>query len=306
MTDSAVSSPIQERILVPLDGSTEAAEVLTQVAGLLRSPGAECTLLTVVERFRNPLRPLSASEVGDVERLALASAALRERTAEVEALGARVKFEVVSGVAAEAILANVDAASPSLVVMRSLARRSSSWLRGSVSQRVLRHCPAPLLILPPGQVEHPFSKILVPLDGSDTGLAVLPAVEQLARLSSSTVVLARFASGEQEFIAAGEDAGPATPARLRASLAPMKTRLEQLGTEVQLRVGFGDPAERILAVAKEEDTDLIAMTTHGRSGWSRWTFGSVADRLFSRCQRSLLVVRTGGPGLVGTQAQAGA
>ena len=65
------------------------------------------------------------------------------------------------------------------------------------------------------------------------------------------------------------------------------------GVPVVEKTLFGLPAEAILNMAEEEEVDLIAMTTHGRSGVSRWLFGSVAEQVLRNADCPLLVMRTG-------------
>ena len=60
---------------------------------------------------------------------------------------------------------------------------------------------------------------------------------------------------------------------------------------VEIRVGVGNAAEEIIKVADEIDVDLIAMSTHGRSGISRWAFGSVTDHVLRGGHKPVLVVR---------------
>ena len=67
--------------------------------------------------------------------------------------------------------------------------------------------------------------------------------------------------------------------------------LEPAATDVWIGVSFGRPADEILTFAGKVDADLIAMSTHGRSGISRWVFGSVADRLLHGASCPVLLVR---------------
>jgi len=287
----------EDLILIPLDGTEEADQVLTQVRGVLGLPNTKLLLFTAVDplMFRYTLRPHRGLD--DLERLERNLRREREHLEQVASSleGLDVEFEARGGVGAEAILECVDRVSPALVIARSRARRNPPWFFGSVSRRVLRHCPVPLLVLPPGDAECQFKSILVPLDGSDTSEKVLPLVVRLARHSEATVTLCRFADRPQEFIDAPDGGGPASNARMRSSLSRAVEHLEAAGVPAHVRVGIGDPAAEILRVASEEGVDLVAMTTHGRSGWTRWVFGSVADQVFSRCELPLLVVRTGGP-----------
>jgi len=54
--------------------------------------------------------------------------------------------------------------------------------------------------------------------------------------------------------------------------------LRRKGAIIRIMVGIGQAADEIIKVADEINADLIAMSTHGRSGLSRWAFGSVTDR----------------------------
>ena len=60
---------------------------------------------------------------------------------------------------------------------------------------------------------------------------------------------------------------------------------------VEIRVVIGNAAEEIIKAADEIDVDLIAMSTHGRHGISRWAFGSVTDKVLHGSHKPILVVR---------------
>ena len=54
-------------------------------------------------------------------------------------------------------------------------------------------------------------------------------------------------------------------------------------------------AARILDTIRDEHVDLLAMTTHGRTGFSRWLYGSVAEKVLRHTTCPMLVMRTGTP-----------
>ncbi len=60
---------------------------------------------------------------------------------------------------------------------------------------------------------------------------------------------------------------------------------------VKTKVAVGKAAEEITKAADEINADLIAMSTHGRSGLSRWAFGSVTDRVLRGGNKPVLMVR---------------
>lgn len=70
-----------------------------------------------------------------------------------------------------------------------------------------------------------------------------------------------------------------------------RDQLGERGLNVRSIVAFGAAAEVILRIAKDESADLIAMTTHGRSGIARWVMGSVADKVLRNSRVPLLLVR---------------
>ncbi len=77
-------------------------------------------------------------------------------------------------------------------------------------------------------------------------------------------------------------------------LEPHLALLEKAGIHTRLLVRYEKAAFAILAAAKEERVDLIAMATHGASGVSRWVFGSVAEKVLREGNWPLLVRRTTG------------
>jgi nucleotide-binding universal stress UspA family protein len=74
-------------------------------------------------------------------------------------------------------------------------------------------------------------------------------------------------------------------------LRAVSERFAVEGVEVQLAVEFGAPVETILSYAHAHPTDLIVMTTHGRTGLRRMVYGSVAEELLRRSHLPILLVR---------------
>ncbi len=60
---------------------------------------------------------------------------------------------------------------------------------------------------------------------------------------------------------------------------------------VRSEVQTGSPAERIIDYARENDIDLIALSTHGRLGIGRWVFGSIADKVAHASHKPVLLIR---------------
>jgi len=70
--------------------------------------------------------------------------------------------------------------------------------------------------------------------------------------------------------------------------------LGEEGILVRGIVRVGNPAEAILELAEKEKASLIVLSTHGRTGLSRWIFGSVAEKVLRGAKVPLLIVRSSG------------
>ncbi len=149
-----------------------------------------------------------------------------------------------------------------------------------------------------------YERILIPLDGSKVGEAALPYVEELvSKLSPALkveVTLFQVVSSLSHWIVAGEASAqiPYTEKEMeqikRKAMDYLNKTGEGLrskGAIVKIKVGIGSAADEIIKAADEINTDLIAMSTHGRSGLSRWAFGSVTDRILRGGNTPVLVVK---------------
>ncbi len=140
-----------------------------------------------------------------------------------------------------------------------------------------------------------YHKILVPLDGSTLAEQVLPHLQRLATPTDTTFVLVNVINSANYVATHSRYLPPDYFTRLRASaeayLAEQGRPLEEAGFRVETYVGDGDAAGTILQLAATVQADLIAMTTHGRSGFVRWALGSVAERIISETALPIFLVR---------------
>ena len=149
-----------------------------------------------------------------------------------------------------------------------------------------------------------YKRILVPLDGSEKGEAALPYVEELvsklAAVQKVEVTLFQVASSLTHWVVAGEASAPVSytekelellKKQARGYLNKVGERLKKKGASVKVKVGIGDAADEILKATDKIKADLVAMSTHGRSGLSRWAFGSVTDKVLRTGNVPVLMVR---------------
>jgi nucleotide-binding universal stress UspA family protein len=149
-----------------------------------------------------------------------------------------------------------------------------------------------------------FEKVLVPLDGSKVGEAALPVVEQLVnKLAPKTqveVVLFGVITLLRHWVVVGEASAPVqyTEEELTLIRNRVSTYLEQTGEAMKQRgvtiktmVATGNASDEILKASDEINADLIAMSTHGRSGLRRLAFGSITDKVIRGSKIPVLLVR---------------
>ena len=148
-------------------------------------------------------------------------------------------------------------------------------------------------------------KFLVPLDGSSVGEAALEHVAELIpKLISAEVkyevTLLQVITSLTHYVVAGEATAQVPYTEKEIEYIKDKAReylnktgegLRSKGATVKTKVATGKAAEEIVRAADEIKADLIAMSTHGRTGLSRLTFGSVTDKVLRGANIPVLVVR---------------
>jgi nucleotide-binding universal stress UspA family protein len=67
--------------------------------------------------------------------------------------------------------------------------------------------------------------------------------------------------------------------------------LKKRGVTVRTIVSTGNAADEIIKAIEDSGADLLAMSTHGRSGLRKLAFGSVTDKVLHRSRIPVLMVR---------------
>ncbi len=139
-----------------------------------------------------------------------------------------------------------------------------------------------------------FKSILVPLDGSPLAECVLPHVVAMAVPLGASVTVLRVCEPPAE----DQTTRPVNALSWRfrtaeadAYLEAISARLAEAGLDVQSRRLEGKPAEQILAFARQNGSDLIVLSSHGRSGLTGWNVSSVVQKIIARARLSLMIVR---------------
>ncbi len=141
-----------------------------------------------------------------------------------------------------------------------------------------------------------YRTILVPLDGSKRAEAILPHVENLANCFGAKVVLLQVAEPHAILID-GVNPVPDIEEHERHTriatiyLTHLTGQLREKGIEVKAQVAHGPVVKEIIKTAQLEQADLIAMSSHGRTGLAQVFYGSVAAGVLHQIDRPLLLVR---------------
>ncbi len=151
-----------------------------------------------------------------------------------------------------------------------------------------------------------YKKMLIPLDRSDSAESILPHMIELAKPQGADkceVVLLNVCEVSlipeyylSEIPLSWQDHTIRCKRSAQQYLSKVEKRLKNAGLNVSsvvlmAKAGEGNPANYIVDYANDNDFDLILMSTHGRSGLSRWAFGSVADKVMRRVDIPILLVR---------------
>jgi nucleotide-binding universal stress UspA family protein len=267
-----------ERILVPLDGSAIAEAILVQVGRLLRRKDSEVLLLRVAE---TDWLPTYENRRLAEELPKLAQEYVVKTVERLQREGIRARGIVAQGAPATAILTAATEQKASLIAMTTHGRTGLlRFTLGSVAEKILRASPTPVFVVrsaaqPPRDLA--FRTLLVPVDGSDRSLEVLPLASTFAAAYDARILVVTAND-------TGEDVDEVVQRTVALFVAA--------GNAADGEVIEGNSAAAILEIASRRKADAIAMATHGRGGPLRWVLGSVTEKIVRHADVPMLVVRT--------------
>ena len=309
------------RVLVPLDGSTVAMQVLPYTAYIAKAAGAKLELMQVISPYpRELMRELTrenregqprttplyeqwASVQEGLRRRAMD--ALNEASASMRGSGLDVTVTVDEGDPAQEIL-NVAGREPDTIIAISTHGRSGvgRWLVGSVTDKVVRYAAEPVLVVRSrdGEVTSAaprFERVILPMDGSPTSEAAMPDAIAVANALGIGMTLLRsvtpidYGDAFADYaVSAYEEVTAEIDNEVRDYLSAKAELVRGAGVMDVTQHAAGSPAATaILDAEGPEGNNLIVMATHGRAGVGRWVLGSVTDRVVRHSVGPVLVVR---------------
>jgi nucleotide-binding universal stress UspA family protein len=265
-------------IIVPLDGSQFAERALGPARTLARQTDASVVLL--MSRLGGVPEPdaylQSAAEGAGIES---------------------PRIVVIPDLLAATAIPMVADTEPEPLVCMSTHGRSGPGLAlfGSIAEAVLRRISVPIVFVGPSAIstgDQDFEQVVACLDGSELAEAVVPVAVDLSRDLDANLWLVRVSSFDWRV-----DVPPTLEADALEA-APLQRTAHALSDD-DLKVSWEtlhgtDPAAAIVEFAGTFPSALIAMTTHGRTGFGRVVAGSVTMSVVHAARCPVLVTRSRG------------
>jgi nucleotide-binding universal stress UspA family protein len=266
---------MENRILVPLDGTESVREILLYVKSITPRDATQIVLLNVISQAGD-----EASGKTHVDEIQ--NALIRDDWT--------VRHETRMGNPVDEIVKFAILMPATMLLMSTHGRSGLERVReGSVTEQVLRQSPCPVFILhttrmePADQsTEELFRRILVPLDGTKASSAILECVERFATAHDSEVILFH---DEMDSALPEEDR-----AAIKVLLQDQSVALANTGLKVSLDLStYRRPIMEILNKIDTLNISLVSMVTHGESGVRRALDESVTAEVIRHSNCPLLV-----------------
>ena len=317
------------KVLIPLDGSELAAGILPYITQIVAKMGMSAVLLAVVEpddlRLRFRLRERAPSGEGAGEQLTATSASRIDdtgavyrtrieenaQTAAVKSLkpasdelskrgGIESIVEAVTGDPATEIIKAAERHGCDLIAMATHGRNMiARGILGSVTDKVLHASHVPVLTVAPDDIEAEtkLSTVVVPLDGSPLSESALPYAEALAKALSLKMKIVRvvpigWAVGYEidSYHPQLDDIETEMVDDATVYLRGIRAELATDDIEVEWKVLRGTPARALVELGRGDHHDIFVISTHGRSGLTRWVLGSVTEAVVRASRSPVLVI----------------
>jgi nucleotide-binding universal stress UspA family protein len=293
-----------KHILVPLDGSRLAEDILAPVQSLAAHFGSRVTLLHVVERDppeRVHGEPHLTTKTESENYLDGVARQIIAAGVEVDVhVHERSVVDVAAALDAHAHEYEVD--------LIAMCKHGRSGIRdvvaGGIAQQIMRGGGTSILLRPPreeGGDGFQLRNILLPIDLQHDRESVIEAGSVIARTYDSAVrlltVVPSLATARQGSVAARLLPG-ATAESLRMEIEEVAdqlneraARLRDTGVDVSVTIRDEEPAAAILDEARVSEADLIIFSTHAQSGFNAWYTGSTGYRVITGAATTLLLLR---------------
>lgn len=293
-----------ERMLVPLDGSDIAEVAIPYAVEIAARSGAEILMVSISEDLVEQSH-LSHLYQSYIERTV---ARVKQDLRVQGGRNSTAKGRLLTGRPADEILRVAAEENASLIIIASHGHSGRGPLPlGGIASKILQAATRPVLLVkkPATQtVSHPglIKKILLPLDTSRAGEAAVPYAAELARLLGASIVLLHVEPEPVPWLVApGVEFAyvpPVLPEQRAKRLSSHMDYLDKVASSLKMeglatsqQAAAGAPGTEIVRYATDNQVDLIALSTHGASGVTRFVYGSITEHVLHACDLPVLLVR---------------
>ncbi len=294
-----------QHILIPLDGSKLAENILPHVIAMARCDNSALDLIQVLEPLGREVRWHTIDPLDWQIRKAEAETYIQDVADRLKRAGFQATPHVLEGKAAESLLDWIHEHHIDLVAMSSHGQSGiSGWNISSVVQKVILRANISFLIhrayqpVPDDLQGIHYHRILLPLDGSPRAESVLPIAEAIARAHQGQLIVVHVVQKpemprriplSQEEVELVHQVTDKNQQEAEKYLADLDARLD-METQTQLMVS-DSVADSLREIESEEGIDLVIVSAHGYTGSQRWPFGSEVVNLIAYGTKPLLVVQ---------------
>lgn len=280
-----------KKILVPTDFSKPASIASDVAADIARRSGAEITLLHVIEEAvgnsMNVEGQVSADAGWDeklftIKLIEKAKKQMAKLTEDARFEGVRVKPELRVGTPYHGMNKIITEKKVDLVVMGTAGHTDlEHMIIGSNTEKVVRTAACPVLTVHAKPATQEFKQIVYATSMDKEEEVFSRIVRSTQKLYDSTIHLVRIN----------------TPGNFQRDVL-VKKYMQDFAKKLQLKNYtinvFNDVSEEqgIIYFAESVSADLIAMSTHGRTGFAHVLAGSIAEEVVSHSRRPVLTFVT--------------
>jgi nucleotide-binding universal stress UspA family protein len=281
-----------DRLLFPTDGSDAAQSGFEYAVALAADTGAELFVLHVADtseishtRIEGEVIDAFVEEGESIVEETVASAG----TQDVD-----VTTDVVQGVPDETIVQYAEQYDIDYIVMPTRGREGVQHLVGSVTERVLRRAPMPVIALPPEpdfETHFPYEEILVAVDGSDPSAAAVAAAAEVATRHGASLHLVHVV---EESLLGGRVPGDVETEAESLVDAAAESLPSSFSGSVTTSVEHASTVEEgLLDYVTGNEIDLVVSGSSGGTGLSQNLIGSTTERLIRRASIPVMAVPGG-------------
>lgn len=278
-----------DRLLFPTDGSDAAQSGFEHAVALAADTGAELVVLHVADTSEISHTRIEGEVIDAfVEE---GESIVEETVAGAGTQDIDMMTDVVQGVPDETIVQYAEKYDIDYIVMPTRGREGVQHLVGSVTERVLRRAPMPVIALPPEpdfETHFPYEEILVAVDGSDPSAAAVAAAAEVATRHGASLHLVHVV---EESLFGGRVPGDVETEAESLVDAAAESLPSSFSGSVTTSVEHASTVEEgLLDYVKAKEIDLVVSGSSGGSGLSQHLIGSTTERLIRRASVPVMAV----------------